>query len=110
MLADPRFASTIERVRNRPALDAAIERVTTGLEREAVIARLDEAAIAYGRLTDVADIAAHPQNRFIEVTTSAGPVELLEPPGGAAGRRAHFGAVPELGAQTERVRAEFGRP
>jgi itaconate CoA-transferase len=105
--ADERFASNVARVAHRAELDAAIEAVFAAIERDDLIALLERAEIAYGRLIEVADVAAHPQNRFITVGTPVGPVELLESPGSAAGRREAFGSVPALGEHSSAIRAEF---
>jgi crotonobetainyl-CoA:carnitine CoA-transferase CaiB-like acyl-CoA transferase len=104
---DERFSTNVARVRNRPALDAEIEAVFSQIERDALIERLEAAAIAYGRLTEIAELEGHPQNRFVTIDTPAGPAELLEMPGGAEGRRATFGRVPALGEHTAAVRDAF---
>jgi crotonobetainyl-CoA:carnitine CoA-transferase CaiB-like acyl-CoA transferase len=107
LVSDPRFHSNVARVEHRPELDAEINAVLAGVDRDDLIAQLESSQIAYGRLTDINDVAAHPQNRFIAVGTPAGEVQLLEPPGGAEGRRASFGTVPRLGEHTASVHAEF---
>jgi crotonobetainyl-CoA:carnitine CoA-transferase CaiB-like acyl-CoA transferase len=107
MTTDDRFNSNVARVRNREELDVVINDVVCQTEREELARRLSAAGIAFGRVTDVADLPAHPQARFITVDTPDGRVELLEPPGGAEGRRAVFGTVPEAGQHSAAVRAEF---
>jgi crotonobetainyl-CoA:carnitine CoA-transferase CaiB-like acyl-CoA transferase len=104
---DPRFATNPARVDNRPALDAAIAAVFGRLPRDATIARLEAAKIAYGRLSDMDDLAAHPQNNWIRVATSAGEVQLLAPPPVVPGTEERYGPVPDVGEHDERVRAEF---
>lgn len=106
---DPRFATNTDRVANRPALDAIVEGAFGAAPREAIIAKLGAAKIAYGRLSDLDDLVAHPQNRFIEVKTSAGDeVKILAPPPIAVGEPESYGPVPALGEHDEAVRAEFG--
>jgi crotonobetainyl-CoA:carnitine CoA-transferase CaiB-like acyl-CoA transferase len=107
LAADGRFATNVARVANRAALDAAIEAAFAAIERDDLIALLERAEIAYGRIVEIADVAGHPQNRFISVGTPAGPVDLLESPGSSAGRREAFGSVPELGEHSSAVRNEF---
>ena len=107
LVHDTRFHSNVARVEHRAELDAEINAVFAHVDRDDLIARLQASDIAYGRLTDIKDLAAHPQNRFISIETPAGSVQLLEPPGGAEGRRSSFGAVPRLGAHTSSVHDEF---
>jgi crotonobetainyl-CoA:carnitine CoA-transferase CaiB-like acyl-CoA transferase len=104
---DPRFDSIVERVRNRPALDAAIDAVFGQLTRDEVTRRLQAAEIAYGRLSTIDDLVHHPQSRFISVGTPGGDVELLAPPGIGAGTRTSFGKVPGIGEHDEALRREF---
>jgi crotonobetainyl-CoA:carnitine CoA-transferase CaiB-like acyl-CoA transferase len=71
---------------------------------------LHNARIAFGRLSDLEDLLAHPQNRLISVTTSAGEIEMLAPGAVVNGETPIFGPVPALGAQDERLRTEYGTP
>jgi itaconate CoA-transferase len=107
LVADERFASNVARVGNRAALDAAVESVFAAIERDDLIELLERAEIAYGRIVEIGDVAAHPQNRFITVGTPAGPVDLLESPSSSAGRREAFGSVPDLGEHSSAIREEF---
>jgi crotonobetainyl-CoA:carnitine CoA-transferase CaiB-like acyl-CoA transferase len=104
---DPRFASNPARVENRAALDARILEAFARLSRDAVIARLQAAKVAYGRLSDMDDLAAHPQNNWIRVATSAGEVQLLAPPPIVPGVQETYGAVPDLGEHDDPIRREF---
>jgi crotonobetainyl-CoA:carnitine CoA-transferase CaiB-like acyl-CoA transferase len=109
LLEDARFATNPDRVANRAALDAAVGEVFSRHDREAMIARLDAAGIAFGRLSDMDDLIAHPQNRLIEVRTEGGPIELLAPGAVVNGRvEGAGGEVPALGAHDAALRAEFG--
>ncbi len=107
MAEDERFAGNPARVANRAALDAIIYNVFGREPRAAIIAKLEDAKIAYGKLSSLADLDAHPQNRYIAVSTSAGEVQMLAPPPIVAGEAESYGPVPELGAHDEAVRAEF---
>jgi len=106
---DPRFATNPQRVANRAALDAIINQVFGAAPRSIMIARLERARIAYGRVSTLEDLKHHPQNRFVEVGTPAGPVRMLAP--GAIFDRTPpaLGRVPALGEHTDALRAEFGR-
>jgi crotonobetainyl-CoA:carnitine CoA-transferase CaiB-like acyl-CoA transferase len=104
---DTRFASNSLRVANRPALEAIIVPVFAALPREIIIKRLDQARIAFGRLSDMDDLMAHPQNRYVTVKTNAGDIEMLAPGMIVQGQSSALGPVPSLGADDEKLRAEF---
>ena len=104
---DPRFASMTARVANRPALDAIIHEAFARHEREALVAMLEIAKIAYGRLSSLADLAHHPQNRLVPVTTTAGPVDVLGPGARLDGEPPPQASVPALNEHGEAIRAEF---
>ena len=106
--ADPRFADNSARVANRPALNAIIEAEFRGMARDDIVERLERARIAYGRISTMQDLAAHPQNRYVEVETPSGPVRMLAPGTLVDGCPPELGAVPALGAHTAEVVAEFG--
>src|SRR5918993_887340 len=103
---DARFATNPLRVANRPALDAIIAEAFTAASRETIIERLEEARVAYGRVSTLEDLKAHPQNRVVEVKTPAGPVKLLAPGMIFDGVLPELGRVPGLGEHTEAIRAE----
>ncbi|MEE9255164.1 MAG: CaiB/BaiF CoA-transferase family protein, partial [Pseudomonadales bacterium] len=63
MAEDALFADNMARVENRAALDRRITSVFDRHTRESLRRKLDEAAIAYGAVNDVAALAAHPQLR-----------------------------------------------
>jgi crotonobetainyl-CoA:carnitine CoA-transferase CaiB-like acyl-CoA transferase len=104
---DPRFATNPQRVANRRALDAIIDEVFSSARREEIIERLEKARVAYGRVSTLEDLRAHPQNRTVEVVTPAGPVQILAPGMIFDGELPRLGPVPALGADTEAIRAEF---
>jgi crotonobetainyl-CoA:carnitine CoA-transferase CaiB-like acyl-CoA transferase len=108
LAADPRFESNAARVANRPELERLIGAAFAERDREANIARLEAARVAYGRLSDLDDLAGHPQNRYIRVATENGPVRLLAPGAVVAGTAPGFGPVPALGAHDATLRREFG--
>lgn len=105
---DPRFATNTRRVENRAALDDIIAAAFGALDRETVMRRLEAARIAYGRLSTMADVESHPQNRYITVGSPSGPVRMLAPPPIVPGTAESYGDIPELGAHDATVRAEFG--
>lgn len=102
---DSAYADNDARVRHRPALDALVARCFAALDVATAERRLDAAGIAYGRLNDVGGLADHPHLRTIEIETERGDVRVPAPPGGPPKGSLR---VPALGADTARVRAEFG--
>jgi crotonobetainyl-CoA:carnitine CoA-transferase CaiB-like acyl-CoA transferase len=107
---DPRFDSNTNRVANRPALDAILRPVFAALPRDAMAERLRAARIAYGRVSEMEDVARHPQNRYVTVETPSGPVRMLAPGALIDGAPSRPGPVPALGAHTQALREEFGGP
>ncbi len=106
--SDVRFSSNNKRVANRDQLEEIVVSVFASMEREAIIERLRGAGIAFGRLTDLDDLTAHPQNRFITVQSDGGEVELMAPGSVIRGASAAYGPVPSLGQHDAAIRAEFG--
>jgi crotonobetainyl-CoA:carnitine CoA-transferase CaiB-like acyl-CoA transferase len=107
LAGDARFRDNPARVANRPALDREIGAAFGDLTREQMIARLRRADIAYGAVNSVADLAAHPQLRRIEVETASGPVELIAPPARHRGEERDYGPVPGLDQHGAALREEF---
>ena len=105
---DSRFESNNQRVANRDALEEIVAGVFSNAPRESVIDRLTAAGIAFGRLTDLEDLTAHPQNRFITVQSDGGEIELMAPGSVTRGETASYGPVPTLGQHSDAIRAEFG--
>ena len=101
------FRSNPERIANREAVDAKVADVFARHDREAMIEKLDAARIAYGRLSDLDDLADHPQRRMIRVETGNGPAELLAPSAIVRGDTPFAGAVPALDEHGAAIREEF---
>ncbi len=112
LATDPRFDANARRVANRDALEAAIGEVFGTLTAEQIVARLDAAQIANGRMNSVAQLAAHPQlaarDRWREVASAAGPLRATLPPAALDGAEPRMGAIPEVGEHTGAILAELG--
>lgn len=106
---DERFADNEKRLENREALENLITGVFQQSDRESVIERLDSANIAYGRVSDLGDLAAHPQNRFREIETENGTIEALGRGAQIEGKVKAKLKIPSIGAENERIREEFGK-
>ncbi len=109
LLTDPRFASNSARVAHRDVLDEAVRAAFAKYARDEMIGRLEQARIAYGRVSTLDDVAQHPQNRYVEVQTPSGIVRMLAPGALIDGTLPSFRAVPALGADTDRLIKEFLR-
>lgn len=109
-LADnPRFASNVLRVRERAALDGAVQ-ARLGRRRFAdVAAALDRHAIAYGTVSTVGGLIDHPAATTLPVPTPNGPIAVLAPSAVVDGQRVAMRPVPALGQHDAALRAEFTR-
>ena len=109
---DERFATNEARLRGRVELEAQIEAHFAGQTVQEVIALLDAAGIANGRVNDVPDVAGHPQlaarGRWTEVASPVGTIPALLPPHNLHGVPPRMAAVPALGEHTGAVLAELG--
>ncbi|CAG9168864.1 Acetyl-CoA:oxalate CoA-transferase [Cupriavidus laharis] len=112
LAADERFATNLQRVANRAALDAEIGACLAHMTRPELIERLDRGGIANAPLNDMHEVWAHPQfaarNRWREVATPAGPVQALLPPATLSRTPACMGSVPALGEHSADILGALG--
>ena len=104
LATDPRFDSNAARVANRPELEPIVCAIVVGLDRDTFRARLDAAAIAWGGVNTLDDLATHAALRTRTATSSFGVDFVL--PAHPARVTAH-GYVPTIGAHSDALRAEF---
>ncbi|KQU50687.1 carnitine dehydratase [Bosea sp. Leaf344] len=104
---EPRFASNVLRVRERKALDEAIQALMIGRSYAEITAALNREGIAYGTVSSVGDLISHPSATALAVETPAGPIEVLAPPAIVDGQRVRLRPVPALGDHDAALRAEF---
>jgi len=107
LAAHPDFNSNVLRVKNRPALNKYIEAAFATLPVDALCEKLAAAQIAFGRVNGVDGLSHHPQLRRIEVETASGIVALPAPPAQFVDEAPRYGAVPEIGAHSDKIRREF---
>jgi formyl-CoA transferase len=108
---DERFATNPARVAHEALLRAEIEKALAAETIEPLATRLDECQIANAVLRSVDELAEHPalveRGRWRSVSTPNGDVAALLPPAVIDGVEPVLGPVPAVGADTERLRAEF---
>ena len=104
---DPRFATNVARLDNRPALDEVIESVTATLPRNEMRARLNKAGVPYGAINSVDDLIAHPQLKRLPVGLNDGRFETVAPPAAFVDDSVELGPVPALGEHSAAIRSEF---
>jgi itaconate CoA-transferase len=107
LFSDERFTANAWRVANREALDAEIEPIFKAMDRDEAIRRLEDAQIAWAKLTEVRDLPAHPALRRMQVILPGGEQVAVPRPAGREPQVHAMPRVPALGADTERIRAEF---
>lgn len=111
LATDDRFSTNSRRVAHRADLDAALATACARYPADVLVERLDGAGIAWSRLTELADLADHPElasdRRWLQTMTPAGEVRTLRPPGAPGDKVTTDGAVPALGAHTAAVLAEL---
>ena len=109
---DPRFASNSKRHAARDALRELIVAAFAALDADQVAERLERAQIANARVNDMSEVWDHAQlrarERWVEVTTAAGPIPALLPPGTTRADEPRMDPVPALGAHTDAILAELG--
>jgi itaconate CoA-transferase len=106
---DPRFATNSGRVAASAALDAVLGDRIAQLTSDELIARLEQAELAWARINDMPAVLAHEQlaarGRWTEVATPGGAYRALRSPIEIDGVDPVAGPVPALGEHTDEVLA-----
>jgi itaconate CoA-transferase len=112
LVEDPRFVHNTERVAHDDDLTPIIESAFAGRTADEAAELLERVGIANARTRDVGGLGDHPQlaarDRWREVGIPGGTMRAMLPPVVVAGREPLMGDVPALGADNDRIRAEFG--
>jgi crotonobetainyl-CoA:carnitine CoA-transferase CaiB-like acyl-CoA transferase len=112
LATDERFSSNSKRSAARDALRDIIVQAFSGMSAAQVMERLDKAGIANAQMNSMQDVWAHPQlkarERWTSVSTSAGVVPALLPPGLGENFAPRMDAVPALGEHTDTILRELG--
>jgi crotonobetainyl-CoA:carnitine CoA-transferase CaiB-like acyl-CoA transferase len=112
LATDARFATNVDRVANREALTRAIEDAFAARSSAQIIADLDRAGIANGRMTGARDARHHEQlaarGRWQPVGSPAGSIDATLPPMNLEGVEPVMGDVPGVGTHTNAILRELG--
>ena len=107
MVNDTRFKTNSDRVANRELTEKIIQNKFITFEREELIKKLEEASVAYGRISDIEQLKNHPQNNFLEIETKNGNVKVLGPGAIHDNFIPEVNKMPELDEHGKKIRAEF---
>lgn len=111
-ITDERYRSNSARREHREELTLEIEAFFADKTSLEIVALLDKAGIANGRLNDARDLWDHPQlagrERWREIASPVGPLRGLLPPVTFTDVEAAMGEVPALGQHTDAVLTELG--
>ena len=107
MAVDKRFKTNADRVANRKITENIIQKRFLEFERESLIEKLEEASVAYGRISDMEQLKNHPQNNFLEINTANGNVKVLGPGAIHDNFIPNVNKMPELNEHGETIRSEF---
>ena len=108
MAYDSKFKTNSDRVLNRELTEKIIQDKFMKFEREELISKLEQASVAYGRISDMEQLKNHPQNNFLEIDTKNGVVKVLGPGAIHDNYIPTVNKMPELNEHGEMIRAEFG--
>jgi formyl-CoA transferase len=104
---DERFATNLDRVRNRVQTDGLVAKVFGAATRDALVERLNAAEIAFGEVNGMEELSRHPQLRRAELDTPQGRISYPSPAALFDGASRKPGAVPAVGAHTSSVLGEM---
>lgn len=114
LAGEERFATNEGRVAAGADLDAVIAAATARMDSDELIARLESAGLAWGRVNDLFALLEHPQlatrQRWATVETPNGTFEALRPPLDIEGVDVEMARVPRLGEHTAAVLEWLGEP
>ena len=107
MATDKRFKMNADRVANRALTEKIIQKKFLEFKREDLIQKLEEASVAYGRISDMEQLKNHPQNNFLEINTANGNVKVLGPGAIHDNFVPTVNKMPELNEHGDMIRSEF---
>ncbi|MBJ7437974.1 MAG: CoA transferase [Sphingopyxis sp.] len=101
---DPRFASNVERVKNRNDTDRLVAAAFTERSFEDAAEALARAEIAFASINDMEGLASHPHLRRIAVDTPNGPINMPAPAPIFDGFEREYASVPPLAFSKPKAR------
>ncbi|MBQ6642664.1 MAG: CoA transferase [Saccharopolyspora sp.] len=108
---DPRFATNVDRVRNRAECDALVAACTARFATAELDERLAAAGIPAAQINGTAELAEHPQlaerDRWRTVPTEAGEIRGVLPPMTFRDAELPMGRIPALGEHNAAILAEL---
>ncbi|HTT04650.1 MAG TPA: CaiB/BaiF CoA-transferase family protein [Steroidobacteraceae bacterium] len=107
LLSDQRFATNPGRVQHRQALDAILEPFFAQLQASEVVRRLTAAQVAWGEFRELSSLSEHPALHAMQVALPDGQRVAVPRPAGRPALQESIRMIPALGADTDRIRAEF---
>ena len=107
MATDKRFKMNADRVANRELTEKIIQEKFLEFKREDLIQKLEEASVAYGRISDMEQLKNHPQNNYLEISTKNGDVKILGPGAVHDSFIPTVNKMPELNEHGDIIRSEF---
>jgi itaconate CoA-transferase len=109
---DPKFAENVSRSTNRDELKQIIDAKFAQFSVNEIIAKLDQAQIAYANVNDMQSVWNHPQlralNRLIDTETPQGTIKSFKPPGNNSSYQPNLGPVPALGEHSTEILTDLG--
>jgi len=112
LASDDRYDSNTKRTERRTEMMAIFQSVFSQITAAELVARLDAAGIANGRLNTPADVWDHPQlsarERWREVEHPGGTMRAVLPPASFDDFEAAMAPVPTLAEHTDRILSELG--
>jgi len=107
--SNEKFATVPARLKHRGETDGTVAAAFARYDVEPLMQKLAAADIAFARVNDPALLGTHPHLRRIAFETPTGPVSLPAPAATRAGEERRYGAIPALGAHSDKIRKEFGQ-
>ena len=101
------YANNVSRCKNRAAMNAEINAVTSIHNEADLRNKLFAASIAFASLNDLLALSEHPHLRRHVVVTPSGSANLVAPAAQAKGEAFSSGAIPALNEHGDALRAEF---
>ena len=107
MATDIRFKMNADRVANRDLTEKIIQEKFLEFKREDLIQKLEEASVAYGRISNMEQLKNHTQNNYLEIGTKNGDVKVLGPGAVHDNLIPTVNKMPELNEHGDIIRSEF---